>query len=332
MHTFKNLGLKIVSFTVGVVGIAAFTGLVVILIARYLSKAFISHDIVARPVFTSAVDRILGPEFDFLHAHLPCTIRGFDLAPIMIMAALAAVCYACDIAIHRVNIYRLTLVELRKAAESAEASRASRLAVGDAAGPMKRDEVLALYAQTKKILDSQKKNLSFLAVDVVNSTGMKAGEDTALAELDFRHYRKFVEDVIAARNFLKASWTPDGVMICFSTVQDAAQAGQDLILGLEKFNREIKTIKTDFAVRCGVNAGDVNYEDSMKMEEMADGCIDLAGHMQKYAPSGAIYVGASVIEGLPSKLGFRPANAEVDGRAVYEWRKDFARSGETAST
>jgi class 3 adenylate cyclase/uncharacterized protein YggT (Ycf19 family) len=324
VHTFKNLGLRVLSFAIGAAGIASFTALVVLLIVRYLGNLFHSRDMAVRPVLTNTVDRVLAPAFTFLHAHVPCTIRGFDLAPLMIAAVLAAVCFACDAAMHRVNVYRLTLVEMRKAAESAEASRATRLAVGDAPAAMKRDEVLALYAQTKKILDAQNKTLSFLAVDVVNSTGMKQGEDPAIAELDFLQYRKLVESVIAARQFLKASWTPDGAMICFSTVQDAAGAGQDLILALGKFNRGVKAMKADFEVRCGINSGEVHFDDSMKMEEMSDGSIDLAGHMQKHAPAGAIYADASVVESLPAKLGFRPANAEVDGRAVYEWRKDFA--------
>jgi class 3 adenylate cyclase/uncharacterized protein YggT (Ycf19 family) len=331
MHTFKNLGLRVLAFFIGAVGIAAFTGLVVLVIVRYLGNLF-PRNIVVRPVFTNAVDRILAPAFNFLHAHVPAAIHGYDLAPLMVAAVLAAVCYACDAAIHRVNIRRLTLIELRKASESAEAARASRIAVGEEPGSMKRDEVLALYARTKKILDAQKKSLAFLALDVVDSTGMKQGEDPALAELDFRHYRKLVEDVIAARKFLKASWTPDGMMICFSSVQDAARAGQDLIRALETFNREVKTIKSNFRVRCGINVGDVHYDESMRMEEMSDACIDLAGHMQKNAAPDAIYVGASVAQGLPAQLGFLPADAKVDGHAVCEWRKDFARSGEASST
>jgi class 3 adenylate cyclase len=187
-----------------------------------------------------------------------------------------------------------------------------------------REQLLELYAQTKKSLEEQKKNLSFLAVDVVNSTGMKQGEDSALAERDFRQYRKLVERVIAAHKGLKAAWTPDGTMICFASVQNAVQAAQDLIRGLEHFNRSVKTIKADFQVRCGINAGKVMFDDSVRMEEMTDRHIDIAGHMQKYAEANTIYVGAHAIEGMRSQFGFRPLKKQVDGCDVYEWREGSA--------
>ncbi|MDE2491616.1 MAG: hypothetical protein KGM24_12285 [Elusimicrobia bacterium] len=193
-----------------------------------------------------------------------------------------------------------------------------------------REKLLELYAQTKKSLEEQKKNLSFLAVDVVDSTGMKHGEDASLAERDFRQYRKLVERVIAANKGLKAAWTPDGVMICFASVQNAVQAAQDLIRGLEHFNRQVKTIKADFRVRCGINAGRVMFDDSVRMEEMADRNIDIAGHMQKYADANTIYIGAHAIEGVRMQ-GFRPAQKKVDGCDVYEWRPDGSSEAQAAA-
>jgi hypothetical protein len=43
----------------------------------------------------------------------------------------------------------------------------------------------------------------------------------------------------------------------------------------------VKLIKTDFSVRCGVNAGFVYFDETTPLE--ADRVIDVAGHMQKYA-------------------------------------------------
>jgi hypothetical protein len=184
-----------------------------------------------------------------------------------------------------------------------------------------REQLLELYAQTKKSLEEQKKNLSFLAIDVVDSTGMKLGEDSALAERDFRQYKKLVERVISAHKGLKAAWTPDGVMICFASVQNAVQAAQDLIRSLDHFNKTVKTIKADFRIRCGINAGKVLWDESVKMEEMTDRNIDIAGHMQKYAQANTIYVGAQAIEGVRAH-GFKPAQKQVDGHDVYEWHDD----------
>ena len=80
--------------------------------------------------------------------------------------------------------------------------------------PADREELLRVFADTKKKLDAMGRDLAFLAVDVVDSTGMKVGEEKGIVERDFHEYKKLVEGKIKEYGGLKASWTPDGVMIC----------------------------------------------------------------------------------------------------------------------
>ena len=148
---------------------------------------------------------------------------------------------------------------------------------------------------------------------------MKQGEDPVLAERDFRRYRDIVETAIARHEALKAAWTPDGVMICFSTLGGAISAAQALIIALTEFNRAGKTIKADFHVRCGVNAGQVLFDESVPMEQMTDGSIDLAGHMQKYAEPGTIFAARTLIETRGIDMGFRLVEKKVDGVEVCAW-------------
>ncbi|MDE2290780.1 MAG: adenylate/guanylate cyclase domain-containing protein, partial [Elusimicrobia bacterium] len=184
------------------------------------------------------------------------------------------------------------------------------------------DELLELMAQAKKQLESQKKSLSFLAIDVVNSTGMKVGEDPAIATRDFKLYRKLVEKAIADNNGLKAAWTPDGVMICFPTAAAAVSAAKQVIKDLEHFNAHVKAMHHPFKVRCGINTGTVLFDDTVPMEEMSDRSIDIAGHMQKYADANAIFIGKHVIEEMRTATDFQPASREVDGCEVYAWRAE----------
>ena len=76
----------------------------------------------------------------------------------------------------------------------------------------------------------------------------------------------------------------------FPSVNDAVQAGKDIIRELGLFNRTVKLIKTDFSVRCGVNAGFVYFDETTPLETMADRVIDVAGHMQKYADPNTVAV------------------------------------------
>jgi len=147
-----------------------------------------------------------------------------------------------------------------------------------------REELLKLFAETKKKLDSMGRDLAFLSIDVCGSTEMKLGEEKAVIEHDFREYKHFVESKLKAHGSLKSAWTPDGVMSCFATVDAAVQqAAREIIDGLAAFNKNVKTMKKDFIVRCGINAGYVYFDDSLPMEEMSDRVIDVAGHMQKHA-------------------------------------------------
>lgn len=323
MNAPKLFFLKLVNMLVEIVDALSIISIIAIagppLIMHFQPKTLIG---VLGPI-QRVVEAFTASLTAFVHARVHHQPGAADYAPYIISALLAVIVVVCRVVEHKLRVQILMLEELRKVAEAEEAARkantAGKLAAIDAASGTQREQVLEVYAQAKRILDGQRRTLSFLAVDVVNSTGMKQGEDPVLAERDFRHYRKLVETVIAAHGFLKAAWTPDGVMICFPALTDAIAAGQDLLRGLDKFNRETKSIKADFKVRCGINSGEVLYDEAVKMEEMSDGAIDLAGHMQKYAEPDAIFAPVKLIATLGEGAGFRSNAAKVDGVDVCAW-------------
>ncbi|MBW1789344.1 MAG: hypothetical protein JRK53_22460 [Deltaproteobacteria bacterium] len=185
-----------------------------------------------------------------------------------------------------------------------------------------REKLLEIYARTRRALDDQKRDVSFLSIDVVDSTGMKKGEEQEVAERDFRQYRKFVQKIIEDHGALKAAWTPDGVMICFPTVKDAVKAAKRVIKGLVDFNSKVKSIQRDFTVRTGINSGSILFDETVPMEEMSDRTIDIAGHMQKYAGPDTIYISKPSMEALDGDYGFTAIDKNIDGREVYAWRKN----------
>ncbi len=189
------------------------------------------------------------------------------------------------------------------------------------AKPKDREEILRQFIETKRKLDAMGRDLAFLSIDVVDSTKMKEGEEKAFVEHDFKEFKRFVEGVLINNNVMKTAWTPDGVMACFEKVDEAVKAGREVIIGLEAFNKNIKTIKSDFSVRAGVNSGFVYYDEELPLEEIADRVIDIAGHFQKHARPNAIWIAKPSIEPLATRNGFHPINEVVDGYEVYEWRK-----------
>jgi class 3 adenylate cyclase/predicted Ser/Thr protein kinase len=182
--------------------------------------------------------------------------------------------------------------------------------------------MLREYAETKKALFQEKRQLAFLSIDVVGSTRMKVGEDKLVVEHAFAEYKKFVERILKTCNCWKVAWTPDGIMCAFFTTEEAIKAGQDVLRGLAWFNDGVHGLKTKFNVRCGVNHGEVVFPEIKQMEEISDEVIDVAGHMQKYAPHGALLVSTQVHSTLGDQDGWRALDQQVDGFDVMEWRPE----------
>ncbi len=187
-----------------------------------------------------------------------------------------------------------------------------------------RDQLLKEFAETKKRLDEMGRDLAFLSVDVVDSTGMKDGEERAAIEHDFKEYRKLVERVLVSRGCMKATWTPDGVMSCFKSVDAAVHAAQEVIDGLDDFNRQVKMLRREFKLRCGINSGFVYFDESMPLEDISDRVIDVAAHIQKRAKPNSVCIAKPAIEPLNGREGFEPSGTVVDGYELYEWRRTKA--------
>ena len=199
--------------------------------------------------------------------------------------------------------------------------RMEQLAPDDAKS---REDLIRLMVETRKKLDSMAREVAFLSIDVVGSTDMKLGEDKAFVEHDFREYKKLVEAAMENQGALKSAWTPDGVMICFATADDAIRAAREVLLELARFNRDVKSVKTQFRVRCGINAGAVHFDKAQRMEEMSDRVIDVAGHMQKYAAADTIFIAREVLEKSSEAESFRPTGQKVDGYDVFHWKAPSA--------
>ena len=185
-----------------------------------------------------------------------------------------------------------------------------------------REELLRIFAETK--LSGMGRELAFLSIDIVDSTKMKIGEDQETIEYDFKQYKTFVDDILKANGVIKVAWTPDGIMACFSNIDTAVKTGKDVIRGLKQFNRDVKLMKSEFRVRCGVNSGYVYMDDEVPLEEVSDRVIDIAGHMQKHAEPMTVSVAKTVVEPLTDREGFQETPKIVDGYQVYAWRGEAA--------
>jgi hypothetical protein len=251
---------------------------------------------------------------DFVRTLVPFKVSGHDSARgiIVVLAFVASRVFS------RLRLHFAAQAHMADAG-TIDATAGAGTAI--AGGVKSRAVLLEIMAEAQKKLETMQRDLAFLSIDVVGSTDMKIGEDQTQIEIDFRAYKKFIEEAIAANGAMTTAWTPDGVMICFPTVDAAVTTAQRVIAGLQGFNKNVKTIRANFRVRCGVNAGPVYYDRSIPMEQMSDRVIDVAGHMQKYALPNTVALAKPAMAKLIKREGFKPAGKEVDGFEVYQWGK-----------
>ncbi|VVC75641.1 hypothetical protein AQUSIP_09310 [Aquicella siphonis] len=269
--------------------------------------------------------------------NIPTRIAGYDLSRVITLIALL-ICMdltrSFSEKLRFIGQKQRMMDELRKIQQTYKsptqqdkiALLESKMEQASLSSGKNRQELLKEFANIKKELEKIGRDLAFLAIDVVDSTGMKQGEDPATVELDFLEYHNFVEAKFKDHGLIKASWTPDGVMACFNTVEEAVKAAEDILNSLNYFNREVKSMKRDFSIRCGVNGGRVFYDDSIPLEQFSDRVIDIAGHMQKHAPPNSILIAKQMIEPVTSRENFQPTQRIVDGLEVCEWVKTEDKS------
>ena len=271
--------------------------------------------------------RFVGPK---LKEQIPTQIAGKDRTDWILVAGLAVVAVGAGSVRDRIAS-RATARQMRRQVqrwkESMQLDEGTQAAATldkgfksfENAKSVDRAELLRAFAEAKKKLDAFGREVAFLSVDVVGSTAMKEREDNAAIQYDFAEYRKLVEAVFDTHGILKTAWTPDGVMACFPTIDQAVLAGKDVILALDAFNQNVKLMRENFSVRCGVNAGYVHFDESTPLAAMSDRVIDIAGHMQKYAEPNSVAVARKVIEPLRNPEGFTPIDKVVDGYEVAHW-------------
>jgi class 3 adenylate cyclase len=203
----------------------------------------------------------------------------------------------------------------------AVAPQVASVAVSEAAAAP-RLALLREYAEAKKVLFEDKKNLAFYSLDVVSSAKMKAGQDQLVVEHAFAEFKKYVDRILELNGCWKTSWTPDGVMCAFTQPATAVKSAQEVLNGLDWFNEGVHALTQKFRVRCGVHCGEVLFPDGKEITEISDFTIDVAGHLQKSCSENALWVTREVMDTLQGAEGFSPIAQDVDGHKVFAWQPE----------
>jgi class 3 adenylate cyclase len=182
-----------------------------------------------------------------------------------------------------------------------------------------RKRLIMDFMAIKSKLEELRRELSFLSIDVVDSTGMKKNEDPLAISADFYRYNDMLNDILKENKCVRFAMTPDGTMACFPTVNHAISAAQEILHQLIDFNRSQKSIKRDFAVRIGINAGPIYFDEDEPLETISDRVIDIAGHLQKHAEPNTIYIAKAIMPTSEVNGSFVEIEKIIDEQKIYRW-------------
>lgn len=254
----------------------------------------------------------------------PVIIRGTNIYRLIVLAVGFVLTVTLKITGEKL---RNKIKELRIKVQFEALKKAGELKVVDKAGAKKSKHVsrtklrrlLKAHSRIKEKLDEMSRKLIFLSIDIVGSTTMKIDEDPSVVECDFIEYKRYVEKKLSGNNCMKSTWTPDGVLSCFEEFESAFKAAREVITELGAFNEKIKSIKSDFAVRCGINSGNIHFDDTIPLEDITHRTIDIAAHVQRRAKPNTLYVTQHSIRPPQLLQSFQPAYEKIDDCPLYVW-------------
>jgi class 3 adenylate cyclase len=170
-----------------------------------------------------------------------------------------------------------------------------------------RQELLRQLVSLQDKLRSNEQRMTFLSLDIVGSTKMKAMSDALSVEFTFTEYHQFVERITRKWGGSVHSTAGDGITCAFENPQQAFSAARNIQTGIIELNTFRNKIGVPIVLRAGVHMGTVVTPQAgdIKSVNFAH-VIDIAAHMQKMCPPGGIAVSevaASMVPGGMSGIG-----------------------------
>ena len=167
--------------------------------------------------------------------------------------------------------------------------------------PLKeRQELLRQLVELQERLKSGEQSCTFLSIDIVGSTRMKAHADPLAVEFTFNEYHGFVERTVRRYGGRVHSTAGDGVTAAFDHPQSALGAAKNVQAGLLELNAFRNKLSESIVLRQGIHTGTVVAPDSTDLTTLEfSSVIDLAAHLQKAAPPNGIAVSERACVHLP---------------------------------
>ncbi len=183
-----------------------------------------------------------------------------------------------------------------------------------------RQDLLRQLVSLQDKLRSGEQSMTFLSLDIVGSTKMKANADPLSVEFTFTEYHQFVDAITRKYGGRVHSTAGDGVTCAFPHPQQAFGAARNVQSGIVEVNTYRNKLSMPIVLRAGIHTGSVNAPtEDIKSVNFAH-VIDVAAHLQHCCPPGGIAVSEDAAKMLPKgAISVGPKRIETDDCAAYIW-------------
>lgn len=153
-----------------------------------------------------------------------------------------------------------------------------------------RHQLLHQLLEIQNKLRSDERHVTFMSLDIVGSTRMKATADPLAVEYTFNEYHRYVETLVAKHAGQIHSTAGDGVTAVFDSPADAFAAGKAIQGSLFEFNAFRNQLGEPVELRAAIHTGTVLAPGQEVTAVNFAHVIDVAAHLQKLGPTGSLVV------------------------------------------
>lgn len=146
------------------------------------------------------------------------------------------------------------------------------------------------------------KTSTFVSIDVVDSTALKSGESEQDIIYTFLTYHKLIRELAYTHHGEVSTISGDGIMCRFERADDAMSAVQDILKSLPTFNKRQNRLSRPFALRLGVNTGEVYESQTQTPGQLISHTIDVAAKLQQASLPNQARVSQETVNALKQPL------------------------------
>ncbi len=173
------------------------------------------------------------------------------------------------------------------------------------------------------------KTSTFVSIDVVDSTALKSGESEQDIIYTFLTYHKLIRELAYMHHGELSTISGDGIMCRFERADDAVTAVQDILKSLTGFNKRQNRLSRPFALRLGVNTGQVYESQSQIPGQLISHTIDVAAKLQQASQPNQARISQETVNALKQPL---PTLVRLEWNAKLQTTMyQYSGSTETAS-